>query len=144
QSGKTTFLKNEFPEYTYINLEDPDLRAYANRDPRGFLIEYDRKVIIDEAQHAETLFSYIQVRVDESGEMGQYILSGSQNFHLMEKITQSLAGRVALFRLFPFDFVEMKNGGILSTDIAENIWTGFYPAIFDRGIDPDRFYADYI
>ncbi|HMS68811.1 MAG TPA: AAA family ATPase, partial [Saprospiraceae bacterium] len=112
QSGKTTFLKNELSDFKYVNLEDPELRAFVNRDPNGFLESYPGKVIFDEAQHASALFSYLQVIVDDKREMGQFILSGSQNFQLMEKITQSLAGRVALFRLFPFDFSEMVGGEI--------------------------------
>jgi len=144
QSGKTTFLKNELSDFKYVNLEDPELRAFVNRDPKGFLESYPGKVIIDEAQHASALFSYLQVIVDDKREMGQFILSGSQNFQLMEKITQSLAGRVALFRLFPFDFSEMVGGEIFTDDTLKLMSKGFYPAIYDRSIDPDRYYSDYI
>ena len=100
QSGKTTFLRNQFKDYKYVNLEDPDVRAFALNDTRGFLNSYSSKVIFDEAQRAPQLFSYIQSLVDESGKMGEFILSGSQNFQLMEKITQSLAGRASVFKLF--------------------------------------------
>jgi predicted AAA+ superfamily ATPase len=101
-------------------------------------------VIIDEAQRVPQLFSYLQTKVDESGQMGQYILSGSQNFHLMQEITQSLAGRVALFKLFPFDIQEMKNGGILNEDFLYYLIQGFYPAIYDRGIEASTYYKNYI
>ena len=101
QSGKTTFLKKQFPSYTYINLENIDDRNYALRDPNGFLAQYNKYVIFDEVQRVPELFSYLQTKVDENNIMGQYILSGSQNFHLMRNITQSLAGRVALFKLLP-------------------------------------------
>jgi len=100
QSGKTTFLKNQFSDYTYVNLENLDLRRYALNDPNAFLTEFQGKVILDEVQRVPELFSYIQTKVDEDRIMGQYILSGSQNFHLMRSITQSLAGRVALFKFY--------------------------------------------
>lgn len=144
QSGKTTFLKVQFPEYRYINLENPDNRRYAENDPNAFLAEYDKYVIIDEAQRVPFLFSYLQSKVDEDQIMGQYILSGSQNFHLMENITQSLAGRVALFKLFPFDLDELKSADLLNSDSAENIVRGAYPALFDRDIPSKSFYSNYL
>ena len=144
QSGKTTFLKDEFPEYRYVNLENPDTRNFATTDPNAFLKLYDKFVIFDEVQRVPALFSYIQVLVDESKIMGQFILSGSQNFHLMQNITQSLAGRVALFRLLPFDFSELKMAGLLDSDFAVNMYKGFYPAIYDRDIPPKMFYSNYV
>ncbi len=145
QSGKTTMLKKEFSNYRYINLENPDIRAFAEKDPKGFLSEYDRNVIFDEAQRVPKLFSYIQSIVDDSSVMGQYILSGSQNFHLMQSITQSLAGRVAIFKLFPFDNNEMKSAGWLKEDdFLYNLIKGFYPAIYDRDIPSKVFYSNYV
>jgi hypothetical protein len=144
QSGKTTFLRNEFSDYRYINLENPDIRTYAENDPNNFLEEYDKYVIFDEVQRVPFLFSYLQTKVDEDKIMGQYIISGSQNFHLLQNITQSLAGRVALFKLFPLDFEEMKSGNLLSDDYAENLMKGFYPAIYDRDIPSNVFYSNYI
>ena len=144
QSGKTTFLKDEFPEYRYVNLENPDTRNFAITDPNAFLKLYDKFVIFDEVQRVPALFSYIQALVDESKIMGQFILSGSQNFHLMQNITQSLAGRVALFRLLPFDFSELKMAGLLDSDFAVNMYKGFYPAIYDRDIPPKMFYSNYV
>ncbi|RQP07452.1 MAG: AAA family ATPase, partial [Parapedobacter sp.] len=107
QSGKTTLLKLLFPDYTYVSLENPDNRSFAEDDPNGFLQLYPERTILDEVQRVPALFSYLQTAVDESGQMGQYILSGSQNFHLLKNITQTLAGRVALFRLLPLDHEEM-------------------------------------
>ncbi len=145
QSGKTTFLKNMFSDYRYVNLENPDFRLYAQNDPNGFLREYDKKVIFDEVQRVPHLFSYLQDKVDQDGIMGQYILSGSQNFHLMEAITQSLAGRVAIFKLFPLDFQEMKAENWLDeTDSLTNLIRGFYPAIYTRNIPSKDFYSNYI
>jgi predicted AAA+ superfamily ATPase len=144
QSGKTTLLRTMFPEYTYISLENPDSRLFAVEDPVGFLEQYPERVIFDEAQQAPELFSYLQGRVDERRQMGQYILSGSQNFHLLQHITQSLAGRVALFRLLPFDFSEMETAGALSDNWVSTAIKGFYPAIFDRGGDVSFYYHNYI
>jgi len=144
QSGKTTLLKELFSDYRYVSLESPNVRAFATEDPVGFLDRYDQKVILDEVQRVPELFSYIQSRVDESGQMGQFILSGSQNFHLLNSITQTLAGRVALFKLLPLDFTELKANGLLETSYAGACIKGFYPAIFDRDIGPAIFYANYV
>lgn len=144
QSGKTTLLKELFSDYQYVSLENPDVRSYAAEDPVGFLNTYNDKVIFDEVQRVPSLFSYIQTRVDDSGKMGQFILSGSQNFHLLNSITQTLAGRVALFKLLPLDFEEMKTAGLTENSYVTTALRGFYPAIFDREIDPVIFYANYV
>jgi predicted AAA+ superfamily ATPase len=144
QSGKTTLLRELFSDYRYVSLENPNIRSFALDDPIGFLNQYDQKVIFDEVQRVPELFSYIQGRVDESKMMGQYILSGSQNFHLLNSITQTLAGRVALFKLLPLDFTELKQPGLLASSYTQAAIKGFYPAIFDRDIDPVIFYANYI
>jgi predicted AAA+ superfamily ATPase len=144
QSGKTTLLKNIFSDYRYISLENPDARAFATEDPNGFLKEYNYKVIFDEVQRVPLLFSYLQSIVDKSKIMGQFILSGSQNFHLMQGITQSLAGRVALFKLLPFDLSELKANDLLEDSFAEACVRGFYPAIYDRDIEPNVYFSNYI
>jgi predicted AAA+ superfamily ATPase len=144
QSGKTTFLKQQFSEYRYVNLENPDTRSFAETDPNGFLKIYDKYVIFDEVQRVPSLFSYIQSIVDDSNIRGQFILSGSQNFHLMQRITQSLAGRVAIFKLLPFDFSELKAAGWFTDKYLELILKGAYPAIYDREIPSKVFYSNYI
>lgn len=144
QSGKTTLLKILFPDYAYVSLENPDNRSFATEDPNGFLKQYSGQVILDEVQRVPELFSYLQTAVDESGEMGQYILSGSQNFHLLKHITQSLAGRVALFRLLPLDTQELEQAGKLPSNYLEACIKGGYPAIYHRGINSTDFYANYI
>lgn len=144
QSGKTTLLKAMFPDYRYVSLENPDVRYFAETDPKDFLKQYDKQVIFDEVQRVPHLFSYIQSIVDDSKIMGQFIFSGSQNFHLMHNITQSLAGRVAIFRLFPFDIQELKNAKLLQEEYAPQLIKGFYPAIYDRNISPADFYPNYI
>ncbi len=144
QSGKTTLLKSMFRDYRYVNLEAPDIRDFALKDPRAFLAEYSNKVIFDEVQRVPELFSYLQSIVDESELMGQFILLGSQNFQLMERITQSLAGRVAMFKLFPFEISEMNRANWLSDNLPEVFTKGFYPAIFERRLNQDRYYSNYI
>ena len=144
QSGKTTLLKSIFPDFEYQSLENPDNRNFAETDPNGFLKKYSGPVIFDEVQRVPSLFSYIQTIVDESGLMGQYILSGSQNFHLMRNVTQSLAGRVAILKLFPFDIQELNSAGLLKEDYLDNLVSGFYPAIYDRNIPSRTFYSNYI
>lgn len=144
QSGKTTLLRHSFPEFEYVNLENPDSRIFAAEDPNNFLKRYSSKVILDEIQRVPSLFSYIQTHVDESRAMGQYILSGSQNFHLMQNITQSLAGRVAIFRLFPFDNQELSRNSLLNDSYVHCMVKGFYPAIYDRDIASRTFYSNYI
>jgi hypothetical protein len=144
QSGKTTFLKTTFPDFQYVSLENPDHRNFAESDPNGFLKTYPSHVIFDEVQRVPSLFSYLQTLVDETGLMGQFILSGSQNFHLMQNITQSLAGRVAILKLFPFDLKELKSANLLKPEYTENLVRGFYPAIFDRDIPSPVFYSNYV
>jgi len=144
QSGKTTLLKSMFKDYRYVSLENPDKRLFAEQDPNGFLELYNQKVIFDEVQRVPSLFSYIQTLVDESKIMGQFILSGSQNFSLIKSITQSLAGRVALFKLLPFDFEELQSQNLLPHDYASMIMRGCYPALYDRPIPTTAFYANYI
>jgi uncharacterized protein len=144
QAGKTTLLKTVFPEYRYVSLENPEVRLQAESDPNGFLDRYDRYVIFDEAQRVPHLFSYLQTKVDNDGIMGQYILSGSQNFLLLQNITQSLAGRVAIFRLFPFDMAELKPQNLLNVDLDENITKGFYPALFGRPLTALDYYPNYV
>lgn len=144
QSGKTTLLQHLFPDYTYISMENPDNRAQAQADPNGFLKIYSEKVILDEVQNVPHLFSYLQTKTDQDRIKGQYILSGSQHFPLMERITQSLAGRVALIRLLPFDFGEVKSAGLMSHEPSQAIFKGFFPAIYDWDIHPVRYFPNYV
>jgi predicted AAA+ superfamily ATPase len=144
QSGKSTLVKATFPDYEYVSLEDLDTRLFAQNDPRGFLSTYPVKTIIDEAQRVPDLFSYIQTHVDAKDEAGMYILAGSNNFLLMEAISQSLAGRTAILKLLPFSHREMREADIAPKTIDEEIFTGGYPRIYARGIAPTDFYPFYI
>jgi len=144
QAGKMTLLRNLLPDYKYVSLENPDNRNFAFSDPNGFLRKYDRYSIIDEVQQVPQLFSFIQTIADQDRIMGQYILSGSQHFPLLERITQSLAGRVSLVRLLPLQFSELKDAKLFINHLSGIIFKGFYPAIFDRNIPPAQYYTNYI
>ena len=144
QSGKTTLVKNVFSRLDYVTLEDIDTREFALKDPRGFLATHNQGVIIDEAQKAPNLFSYIQTEVDKREKSGQFILTGSQNFLLQENISQTLAGRVAILRLLPFSLEELRGAGYKLHNSEEYIFKGFYPRIYDKKISPVDWYYNYI
>ena len=144
QSGKSTLLKYCLPEYRYVSLEDIDMRQLAQQDPRGFIATYPDKVIIDEAQRVPELFSYLQTHVDARGREGMYYLAGSHNFLLMQSIGQSLAGRTAILKLLPFSHAEMSRADILPRTVDEEMFTGGYPRLYDKKLDPTEYYAYYI
>lgn len=144
QSGKSTLLRNSFPDYRYVSLEDIDMREFAKSDPRGFLKTFPDKTIVDEAQRVPSLFSYLQTHVDAVGKEGMYLLAGSHNFLLMESVNQSLAGRTAVLRLLPFSHSEMLREGILPSSVDEEIFNGGYPRLYDKQIAPTDFYPHYI
>jgi uncharacterized protein len=143
QSGKTTLIKEVFKNLPYVSLENPDDRAFALEDPRGFLNNYPKGAIFDEVQRVPQLFSYIQGLVDADPSI-KFILSGSQNFLLSEQISQSLAGRVGILRLLPFSMFELKAANSLSETFEDVAYKGFYPRIFDQNIDPEDFYPNYL
>ncbi len=140
QSGKTTLVRAAFPNLPYVSLEEPDIRQIALTDPRGFLSNYPTGAILDEIQNTPDLFSYIQRLVDDDRQI-QFILTGSSNFLLMEKISQTLAGRTAVLHLLPFSFVELKP---VAEQYESQIFKGQYPRIYDRNIAPTDFYPAYI
>lgn len=143
QSGKTTLAKHIFKKYKYISLEDPDIRKIASSDPRGFLEQYSQNVIIDEVQRIPELFSYIQTASDKSNKPGSFVLTGSQNYLLSEKISQSLAGRVGITTLLPLSIEEIiPKDEKISLETAEI--KGFYPRIFEQNIRPSSFYSSYV
>lgn len=144
QCGKSTLLRNCFDDYRYVSLEDIDIRQMAQSDPRGFLQNFPSKTIIDEAQYAPELFSYLQTRVDEVNDTGMYILSGSHNFLLLESISQSLAGRTAVLRLAPLSVSELTKAKKLPATINEWLFTGGFPRIYDKGIAPTDYFPSYI
>ena len=149
QAGKSTLLRNALPGWPMISLEDPDLREFAQTDPRGFLRQYSAPLIVDEAQRVPSLFSYIQTAVDTDRLMGRYVLSGSQQFSLLAGITQSLAGRATLIELHPMRIKEQIDARILPPSLDAMLHAGGYPAVFERGLVDRadavaRYYADYV
>ena len=160
QSGKTTLVRALFPDHVYLSLEAPDLRARALEDPRGFLAQGD-SLILDEIQRAPDLLSYIQVLVDENDRPGRFILTGSQNILLMESVSQTLAGRTALVRLYPLSLAELlerppldaenldkddagRSAAVPDRSLWKTLVDGFYPRIHDRGLPAGPWLADYI
>ena len=144
QSGKTTLLREHFGDYDYVNLEDPLYRDQLREDPGGFLDRYSHRVIFDEAQNYPDLFSYLQLAVDEDRQPGRFVVSGSQNFLLNKRITQSLAGRVAITRLLPLDLSELEMADRRPTSPAKAIFSGFYPDPAVKNTPPAYFYPSYI
>ncbi len=159
QSGKTTLAKKVLQENAYVTLELMEQREFAQTDPRGFLGQFTGPVTIDEAQRAPDLFSYIQVEVDEEQTSGRFVLTGSQNFLLLDKISQSLAGRCAILHLLPFSEAELKSRKLEAVpnigveirtqransgdDLFQALFTGSYPRIHDRHIDPQDWLRNY-
>ena len=144
QSGKTTLVRRIFPDHPYVLLEDPDSRRYATEDPRRFLADLPEGAVLDEAQKAPELLSYLQGIVDEDPRPGRFILTGSQQFGLLSGITQSLAGRVAMMVLLPFSLQEVSQGRLPTEHLDEVLWRGLYPPIHDRGLDPGQWYGNYV
>lgn len=157
QSGKTTLTRAAFPRHEYVSLEQPDERRFALEDPRGFLGRFRGPFFLDEAQRAPDLFSYIQTAVDEDPAPGRVVLSGSQNFLVMQGVSQSLAGRCAVLHLLPLSLAELERrplskpetlagtggGAPPSRGLEEVLFTGFYPRIHDRKHPPQEWLADY-
>lgn len=144
QSGKTTLVRDTFPEKPYISLENPDTRLFATEDPRGFLGRYPDGAIFDEVQRAPELLSYIQGIVDEHRTPGRYILTGSQNFTLSRQVNQSLAGRAGIAQLLPLSGGELMAEGLLTAGLDELLFVGGYPALRSTTVTPSDWFASYV
>ena len=157
QSGKTTLSRRVWPDHTYISLESLDWRAKAESDPRGFLKDLGDRIILDEIQRAPGLFSYLQDWLDEGGHHA--VLTGSQQFLLMQGIGQSLAGRVAHFELLPLGWSELSgkagrdpwesvrgegSGEPPQSSTVEILHKGLYPRIHDKGLRAHKWLDDYL
>ena len=141
QSGKTTLARHLFSNLPYHSFEDPDTRLLAESDPRAFLNQLDRGAVLDEIQHVPQLLSYLQQIVDEHGKDVLFVLTGSNQFSLLNNITQSLAGRTAILKLLPLSFDEIPAFKTLSTD--DIMYKGFYPAIHANNLPPTKAYRNY-
>lgn len=144
QCGKSTLLKHLLPDYTYISLEDLDLRQIAKEDPRHFISIYSQKVIIDEIQQVPELLSYLQTHIDSVNESGMYVLTGNHNLLLMQSISQSLAGCTALLSLAPFSVAELRSENLVPQTTNEMLFKGSFPRIYDKQIEATDFYPSYI
>lgn len=158
QSGKTTLSKKVFENYDYVSLEEPNEREFALADPKGFLRRFPSGVILDEIQKAPALLSYIQGIVDKEDIPGRFILTGSQQFHVMEKVSQTLAGRTAIVHLLPLSLNELlerqatdpyemdmlpKKRKRPPFSLEEILYKGLYPRIHDRGLEPHDWLSAY-
>lgn len=144
QSGKSTLARYLFPEKPYCSLEDLDHRQFATLDPRGFLGQFSKGAVLDEVQHCPELFSYLQTLVDFQSQQGLFVLTGSQQFGLVAKITQSLAGRVGFVQLLPFTLGELQAANMSPANLENMLFTGFYPPIYDRKITSQSWHSDYV
>lgn len=158
QSGKTTLARAAFPAHAYVSLEETDFRSFAREDPRGFLARFPGPVVVDEVQRVPDLLSYIQTAVDREPAPGRFVLTGSENFLLMERVSQSLAGRCAILHLLPFSRAELDGQAQAEPtgpetlfgspgsrfDCWELIRSGGYPPIHDRTIPPEVWHSDYV
>lgn len=143
QAGKTTLLRHLYPHLPYSNLENPDTRSLAESDPRRYLNTFTEGAILDEAQRVPHLFSYLQGVVD-SDKSKRFLLSGSQNFLLMESITQSLAGRVGLLQLFPLSLEELPASASAGLSPEQWAWQGGYPVLYERKAPPSLVFPNYV
>lgn len=142
QSGKTTLVRATFPEKRYVNMEDADNRELATLDPKSFMQKYPQGAIFDEVQRTPHLLSYIQVQVDEAGQNGMFILTGSHQAELHSAVSQSLAGRTSLLRLFPLSLQEIR-GANIQDPIEEIILKGGYPKIYNENLPVSNAYSSY-
>jgi len=152
QAGKSTLLRHTLKHYRYVSLDDPIERAEARQDPKLFLSLRPAPLIIDEIQYAPELFSYLKLAIDaDRHRYGQYVLTGSQTFQLMEGVSESLAGRVAIFELFPLSWGEIeqipKQAGRRYDDraVVDQIVRGFYPEFFRTpNLSWETWYSSYL
>ena len=144
QSGKTTLVRAAFPDRPYANLEDLETNEFATSDPKGFLSSFPDGAVLDEVQRAPELFAQLQVRVDAERRPGLFVLTGSQQFDLMARVTQSLAGRIALVPLLPFSLSELGRVARAPERLEDLLWRGLFPPVHDRDLDPRIWYGNYV
>lgn len=143
QSGKTTLARHYLTDFNYRNLELPDVREFAEEDPKGFLADAGEPVILDEIQRVPKLLSYLQSLVDEGKNNGRFVITGSHQLQLREAISQSLAGRTAILNLLPLSIEELQTAGVEFDHFSDYLWTGFLPRVHDQDQQPGFAYANY-
>lgn len=144
QTGKSTLLKQLFPEYNYITLDDINVRSIAKQDPALFVSTLKLPVIIDKIQYLPELLNYIKIHIDNDRVNGRFLLTGSQMFNVMQGMSETLAGRVALFELLPLSFQELGTIPTSPMGCYEHILKGFYPTPNTQDIDLQLFYGGYL
>lgn len=147
QSGKSTLAKMTFPEKRYLSFDDKTIRELAAANPMDFLMAFPNGAIIDEAQKVPEIFDAVKYHVDQgSFTPGKFILTGSNQFNLKQNMTDSLAGRAAFLKLLPFSIGELKSGNLLSSNVYETIFKGFYPPLHDtaKHFSPDDWFNSYV
>lgn len=144
QSGKTTLLKQCYPDYRFVSLDLPSLAEKAEKEPSQFLKEYAPPLVIDEVQYAPALFRYLKIKIDEDRhKMGQYVLTGSQKFTLMKEVSESLAGRASILNLETLSIAELPKK--LTGDPSVLIARGLYPELWRQpDLNPPDFYGSYL
>lgn len=144
QSGKTTLVKEHFPNHQYYNLEFLSDLEKISSDPVGFINSISNGVIIDEVQRYPDILSYIQVAIDDNFKPAKFVITGSQNLLLSDKVSQSLAGRVGILKLLPLSISELDMSDLLPDSFQKQILKGFYPSIYDKDQTPNLYYANYL
>lgn len=145
QSGKSTLARAVFPDKPYVSLENPDVKQRVSDDPLGFLKHYQQSgAVIDEAQRVPELFNYLQAILDETTKRGKFILSGSNNFLMLEKISQSLAGRVGYLDLLPFSMQEINRIPHYPKEPDSFLFLGGYPPVAYEKIENKYWFPAYV
>lgn len=144
QSGKSTLCRMVFPKHAHVNLEAPDVRAFATSDPRGFLNQFDKGAVLDEIQRVPDLTSYLQGLIDDEPRHGRWILTGSQSLTMMESVSQSLAGRTAVLHLMPLARSEVRRFRRYPKSLDEALFAGGYPRIPDQRLAPSEWLGSYV
>jgi predicted AAA+ superfamily ATPase len=143
QSGKTTLARASFADKPYTSLENPEVRAFAEQDPRRFLQQYPDGAVLDEVQRCPSLLSWLQGLVDDRQRMGDFVLTGSAQFDLIAGVTQTLAGRVGRIELLPLSMTELSAAGLRPERLSDFLHRGSYPALYDRTLLPSDWYSNY-
>lgn len=144
QSGKTTLSKLLFKDKPYVNFENPAVQYESELNPLKFLEKYKRGAVFDEVQRTPHIFRYLQEILDNNRKRGQFILTGSNNFLLQEKVSQSLAGRAGYLSLLPLTYAELQEANLNQEEVSRHILTGGYPEIWNEKLIPYTWMNSYV